>query len=420
MKSRTVALALILALAACDRAPADSQSGSAGPAMTGGNSGSSGAIQGMAGMGGTKGTAAGGAAPIQVTRQQAALAGVTFAVARRAPLRRTVRAVAMAEPNERGLGIVNARVSGWVETLYVNETGEYVRAGQPLLALYAPQLVTAQEELLLAAQVPKRAGGDSLVAAARRRLRLWEISNDQIAALERTGKPRRGLTLRSPYSGNVLEKDVIEGQMVHTGDQLFEIADLSTVWIEPAIFEDDVPLVHVGEVADVTFDAIPGRVFRGRVTFLYPELDMRTRTLKVRIEIPNPDLVVKPMMYGTARIRTIAGSGIVVPLTAVLPTGDRNLAFVVHPSGVVPVPVVVGTRGDSDVIVTAGLAPGDTVVASATFLFDSESNLAAAMQGIMLNMGMGLNMGGMKVGKAPARAKTGAMPGMPMPKEHRP
>lgn len=335
---------------------------------------------------------------IRVTRLQARLAGVTFAVAREARLERTVRAVAMAVPNERTLGIVNARVGGWVEKLYANETGRHVRKGEPLLELYAPDLVTAQEELLLARRLPGTGAGDSLVAAARRRLELWDISTDQIAELERTGAVRRTLTLRSSYPGHILEKHVIEGQAVRPGDALLRIADLSTVWIEPAIFERDIPLIRSGQLADVTFDALPGQTFHGEVTFLYPTLDERTRTLRVRMEVPNPELLIKPGMYGTVRIRATGPKGVVVPLTAVLPTGERDLAFLVRGDGVLPTEVVVGERGDAAILVLDGIAPGDTVVASATFLFDSESSLAAAMKGIMLDMGMGLDMGGMKMG----------------------
>lgn len=399
-------LVVAASLAACGGAGTARPAG--GPAMPGMESAARpGSMPAMPGMTEAARTARDSVTPIHVTSTQAALAGVTFTIAREAPLERTVRAVAMVAPNERGLGIVNARVTGWVEKLYVNETGRYVRAGEPLLELYAPELVTAEEELLLALRMPRTAGGDSLVAAARRRLKLWEISDDQIADLERSGTVRRTLTLRSPYPGNVTEKDVIEGQMVHVGDVLYRIADLSTVWVEPAIFENDISQIHVGQRATATFDAAPRRVFGGRVTFVYPELEMRTRTLKVRVEIPNPGLRLKPMMYGTVQIRARAGQGVVVPLTAVLPTGERDLAFVVRRGAVIPTPVTIGAYGDSSLIVTGGLAPGDTVVASATFLFDSESSLAAAMKGIMLNMGMGLDMGGVK-------KQAGPMPGMPM------
>ena len=336
---------------------------------------------------------------IRISARQAAFAGVSFAVARNAPLERTVRAVAMVVPDERSLGIVSARVSGWVEKLYVNETGRHVRAGEALLDLYAPDLVTAQQELLLAKRLPVMAGGDSLIASARRRLQLWGIAEEDIDVIERSGVVRRTVTIRSAYSGHVLEKRVIEGQMVHAGDRLFKIADLSIVWVEPAIFEQDIPLVRVGQRVDFRLDAVPSRGFSGRVTFLYPTLDQATRTLRVRVEVPNPNLEIKPMMYGTVRIHAQGPRGVLVPLTAVLPAGDRDLAFVVREAGVVPTEVVVGDRGDATVHILSGLLPGDTVVASATFLFDSESNLSAAMAGIMLDMGMGLDMGGMRMGE---------------------
>jgi len=337
-------------------------------------------------------------AAIRITSRQASLAGVTFAVAREAPLTRTVRAVATVVPDERRLGIVNARVDGWVERLYVEETGLWIAAGEPLLELYAPDLVTAQEELLLAMRLRGTAAGDSLVAAARRRLAYWEISDEQIARLEETGVVRRTLTLRSPFPGHVLEKHVIEGQRIRAGEDLFRVADLSNIWIEPAIFERDLPLIHVGQRAEVTFQALPTERFEGRLTFIHPVLNERTRTVRVRLELPNPGVRIKPMMYATVRIEASAPPAVVVPLTAVLPTGDRDLAFVVRGDRVVPQEVTVGDRGDTEVMVLEGIVAGDTVVASATFLFDSESSLAAAMQGIMLNMGMGLDMGGMDMG----------------------
>lgn len=358
-------------------------------------------MEGMQEMDGSDGMAMEASASIRVTARQVALAGATFAVAREGPLERTVRAVAMAVPNERALGVMNARVMGWVEKLHVNETGGLVREGEPLLELYSPDLVTAQEELLLARSLAVDAGAESLVAAARRRLKLWEISDDQIAEIERTGEVRRTLTLRSAYAGHVLKKHVIEGQMLRPGDELFEIADLSTLWIEPAIFEQDIPWVRVGTPAEITFDALPGHVFEGRVSFTYPTLDALTRTLKVRVEMRNHDFLLKPNMYGTVRIRSTGPRGVLVPLTAVLPTGEGDLAFVIRSGKVMPSQVVVANRGDGEILVTRGIAAGDTVVASATFLFDSESNLAAAMKGIMLNMGMGLDMGGMQMGDMP-------------------
>lgn len=387
----TIPMLLLASIMACG-APGGSQPPAAAEAA--GSARSQSEMTGMAGMNMS------GSGPIRISAQQVSLAGVTFAVAREAPLTRTVRAVAMAVPNERGLRIVNARVNGWVEELHADETGRFVQPAEPLLELYAPELVTTQEELLLAKRLAAATGGaDSLLAAARRRLALWDIGEDEVSEIEQSGAAKRRLTIRAPSRGHILEKHVIEGQMIHAGDRLFKIADLSSIWIEPAIFEADIPLVRVGQPAEVTFDALPGHRFQGRLTFVYPELDMQTRTLRVRVEVPNRGFLIKPMMYGVVRIVTDGPHGVIVPLPAVLPTGTRDLAFVVRQGGVVPTEVVVGSRGDSTVLLADGLAPGDTVVASATFLFDSESQLAAAMAGIMLNMGMGLDMGGMPAGQ---------------------
>ncbi len=337
--------------------------------------------------------------PLEITARQAQLAGVTFAVATRAAPERIIRAVAEVVPDERLLGEVNSRVDGWVERLLLNETGRLVHAGEPLSEIYAPALVAAQEELLLAKRLELGSENDSLVVAARRRLGLWNIDSNTVAEIEASGRPRRRLPILSPYTGHVVEKSVIEGQMVHPGDRLFRIADLSTVWVEPAIFERDLRFVAIGQRAEVRLDAFPGEVFHGHVTFVQPVLDRRTRTVRMRVEIPNPGYRLKPMMYATVTLRVRGAPGVTVPLTAVLPTGEQDLAFVFRDGGIVPTPVEVGSRGDSIITIISGVAVGDTLVASATFLFDSESSLAAAMQGLMLNMGMGLDMGGMDMGE---------------------
>lgn len=334
-------------------------------------------------------------AVIRVTARQAALEGVSYAIVRSADLDRTIRAFATVVPDESRMGIVNARVSGWIEKLYANETGRRVEAGDALFELYAPDLINAQEELLLATRLSELPGAESLVEAARRRMALWGISDSLIAEIERGGEARRTLTILSPFDGHILEKHVVEGQHIKAGETLYRIADLTNVWIEPEIFEQDIALVETGQPVEIVFDAMPGRSYQGRVAFIYPTLDPATRTLRVRVEVPNPDGAIRPMMYATVRMRIHSPSGTIVPLTAILPTGDRDLAFIVQGGGIHPVEVTVGLRGDSTVLVSDGLTPGDTVVASATFLFDSESNLAAAMAGIMLDMGMGLDMGGM-------------------------
>ncbi|PYP69380.1 MAG: efflux RND transporter periplasmic adaptor subunit [Gemmatimonadetes bacterium] len=336
----------------------------------------------------------GGGGGIPLDRAEAARLGITFARAAERPVRSSVRAVGILKYAEPNLVYVNARVGGWVEHLYADYIGKRVAQGEPLLALYSPDLVSAQEEYLLA----RRLKDDTLAGAARRRLELWDIPADQLDTLEARGTVTRTLLLRSPRSGEVTEKMVIEGQAVQAGMNLFQIADRGILWVDLAIFEQDAAAVRVGMSATVTVDALPGRTFRGRVTFIYPQLDEKTRTLTARLEVENGRGELRPGMYGAAELVTAAGRRTVsVPLTAVLPTGTKDIVFVNRGDGrFLPREVSVGQRGDSLVEIVQGLKPGEEVVASATFLLDSESNLAAAIQGIMLQMGMGLNMGGMQ------------------------
>ena len=350
----------------------------------------------MAGMPGVPGTPAAGAdaSGVPVNRTEAERLGITFARATQRPVRRSVRAVGVLKYAEPRLVYVNARVNGWVERLYADYVGKTVQASEPLLALYSPELVSAQEEYLLA----RRLKDDTLAQTARRRLLLWDIPPDQIDSLEARGTATRTLLLRAPRSGEITDKMVIEGQAVKAGDNLFQIADARVLWADLAIFEADASAVRIGTPAVIRVDALPARTFRGRVTFIYPELDPKTRTLTARVEVENSTGALRPGMYGAAELPTASRSSVSVPLTAVLPTGTRNLVFVNRGDGrFVPREVRVGLRGDSLVEIVEGLKPGDEVVASATFLLDSESNLAAAIQGLMLQMGMGLNMGGMKM-----------------------
>jgi multidrug efflux pump subunit AcrA (membrane-fusion protein) len=364
-------------------------------------------MEGMTGIEGMPGMPMPGAESLGVplTRPEAARLGITFAQASERPVRSTIRAVGVLKYAEPRLSYVNARVSGWVEGLFADYVGRPVADGEPLLALYSPELVSAQEEYLLA----RRLGDDTLAALARRRLALWDIPADQIDSLELRGTVSRTLLIRAPRAGEVSEKMVIHGQAVRAGDNLFQIADRRVLWADLAIFEQDASVVHIGSRATIRVDALPARTFPGRVTFLYPQLDERTRTLTARVEVDNPGLALRPGMYATAEVAATGRRAVSVPLAAVLPTGTRDLVFVNRGDGrFLPREVRVGLRGDSLVEIVQGLRPGDEVVAAATYLLDSESNLAAAMQGIMLQMGMGLNMGGM-------RMPGGAMPGMDTP-----
>jgi Cu(I)/Ag(I) efflux system membrane fusion protein len=238
------------------------------------------------------------------------------------------------------------------------------------------------------------------MAAARRRLLLWDVPDQELAELERRGQSRRTLELRAPRSGEIAEKMVTDGQAIQAGDNLFLIADRSILWVNVAVFEMDAPVVRIGTGVTVSVGALPGRVYPGRVTFIQPVVDEKTRTLTARVEVSNRDGQLRPGMFATVELSQAAKVVLAVPLGAVLPTGTTNLVFVNRGDGsFLPREVTVGARGDSLIEIRQGLKLGDEVVASATYLLDSESNLAAAMQGLMLQMGMGLDMGGMDAGK---------------------
>jgi len=355
--------------------------------------GESAAMQDMKGMPGMP-AASPDSSGVPINRTEAQRLGITFARASERPVQSSVRAVGVlsfAEPNR---AYVNARVGGWVEHLYADYVGKRVERGEPLLALYSPDLVSAQEEYLLA----RRLKDDTLAAGARRRLELWDIGADQIDSLEARGTATRTLLMRAPRGGEIVEKMVIDGQAVKPGDNLFLIADRRVLWVDVAIFERDAPAVRVGMRATVRVDAVPGAEFSGRLTFIQPQLDERTRTLTARLEVDNANGALRPGMYATVELNTAGRRAVTVPLAAVLPTGTHNIVFVNRGDGrFLPRDVRVGQHGDSLIEIVEGLQPGDEVIASATFLLDSESNLAAAIQGLMLQMGMGLNMGGMQM-----------------------
>jgi len=403
------ALALALGLTACRKESPATGDKPGSDAMDG--------MKGMQGMSEMEGMPAGAAAAgtdtagVPVDRASASRLGITFARAATRPIAagsRVVGTLTYAEPRRQ---YVNARVMGWVEELYADYQGKAVRKGEPLLALYAPELLSAQEEYLSA----KRLSDESLVAAARQRLELWNVPKDQIELLDRTGTAQRTLLLRAPITGEIAEKMVTEGQVVREGDNLFLIADRSTLWVELAVFENDARLLRTGAPVKLTVDALPGRTYEGRVTFINPSVDTTTRTLTARVEVANRDGSLRPGMFVMARLGGAPAQGLTVPLTAVLPTGTQQLVFVNRGDGqFVPREVQTGVRSDSLVEVVSGLKPGDEVVASATYLLDSEANLATAMQGLMLQMGMGLNMGGMTAGQRGSGAAGQEMKGMDM------
>lgn len=331
------------------------------------------------------------ARPVSLTDDQARRIGVTFATVTRGALPNTVRTIGSVGYDERLLSTVSPKVEGWVETLFVDFTGAPVRAGQPLLELYSPALVTAQEELLLAVQLKAEAEGtggthagetaDRLVAAARQRLAYWDISPAQIEAIESGGAMSRTLTLRSPASGVVIEKDVVEGTKITPGAELFRIADLSSVWVEVEIYEKDLGQVAEGTHAMVYFEAYPGESFHGNVTYVYPTVSPTSRTGRVRLELPNPEGRLKPGMYAQVELHgQVAEESLLIPRSAVLHTGDRSIVFHRMGNGQLhPMEIQTGRAEGDQIQVLSGLREGHVVVQSATFLIDAESNLGAAM-----------------------------------------
>lgn len=323
---------------------------------------------------------------VHLTAAQERALGVTYTTVERRTLTRTIRTVGRIEAAEPRIADVTPKIDGFVERLYVDATGETVRRGQPLLTIYSPMLVAAQEELLtakrLVAQLDSSAGeawrgAQGMLAAARRRLAYWDITPQQIDRLERTGEVTKALTLVSPVTGIVLEKNVLGGQQVMPGMRLYRVANLSEVWVEGDVFEQDLRFVRVGAPAHIELSAYPGEHLMGRVSFTYPTVDAASRTNRVRATVPNADGRLKPGMYATTFFEAELPDALAVPVAAVIATGERNVVFVRDAAGMlVPHEVVLGARVADQVQILGGLVEGETIVASANFLIDAESRLA--------------------------------------------
>ncbi|MGE5247807.1 MAG: efflux RND transporter periplasmic adaptor subunit [Verrucomicrobiota bacterium] len=308
-------------------------------------------------------------------------------------LKKTIRTVGRIAYDESRITTVNSKVSGWIEKLYVDTTGQEVRKGQPLIDIYSPDLVSAQQEYLIARrhfdQVKDSPFPDvvksatELLASARKRLEYWDITGAQIEKLERTGEVRKTLSLYSPFHGVVVSKAVFDGSKVMTGMELFRIADISRVWVQADVYEYELPWVKQGTPAVVTLDYIPGRTFRGTVSYLYPYLDGKTRTATARIDLVNPGVLLKPDMFAHVELSPrVGGKTILIPSDAVIRSGVRNVVFVAKGEGrFQPRDVRLGLEGEEGTVqVLSGLSPNERVVVSAQFLLDSESNLKEALQ----------------------------------------
>jgi membrane fusion protein, copper/silver efflux system len=328
-----------------------------------------------------------GLAPVTIDAQRQQLIGLHTAKAVESDLGSELRTTGRVAVDETRVRKVNVKVEGFVEKLFVDFTGKFVAKAQPLFSLYSPEFVSAQQEYLLALQTQKQltggtmqASGNDLLEAARRRLQFWDVPASELEQLEKTGEVRRTLTLRSPIGGVVTTKNVVEGARVSPADALFEITDLGSIWVLADVYESELARVKVGTEAELTLGAYQGQIYRGRVAFIDPAVDPKTRTVKVRIQFANPKGELKPEMFGEVVFKARGRKGLVVPLDAVLDSGTRKVVFVALGDGrFEPREVQTGAGSGDNVEIMSGLKAGEEVVTRANFLVDSESRLKAAL-----------------------------------------
>jgi Cu(I)/Ag(I) efflux system membrane fusion protein len=325
--------------------------------------------------------------------------GVTYAVVERGSLAADVRAVGIVAYDETRVKTIAPKIDGYVEQLFVSFTGQPVEENDSLLRVYSPMLVTAQEELLLAKKlVADVANGnaeavrnaESLLAGARRRLKYWDVPDEDVARVERTGQVQKSLILRSPLRGVVVEKKVQSGQRIMAGDAVYQVADLHEVWLEGEVFERDLGAIRLGQSVVAEFASMPGRPREGRIVYVASSVSPETRTTNVRVALANHDMSLKPGMYASIHIHGESRANVLtVPRSAVLVTGQRVLVFVKGADGMlVPREVELGATTDDRVEILRGARAGETVVSSATFLVDAESNLGSALTAIAAMPGM--------------------------------
>src|SRR5579862_2600908 len=328
-------------------------------------------------------------APIRITPERRQMIGLKFAIVARKDVSDRLETTGNIEADERLQGYVQTRFAGWIEKVFANSTYQYVHRGQPLFTIYSPDLMSTESEYLLAIDARKRVAdstvadvttdASSLVDSAAERLRLWGVSPREIARLERERTVRRAVEIDSPMSGYVVERNALPNMYVQPDTRLFTITDLSKVWIYAAVFQDELGKVQRGDPATVTVDAYPGIHFNGHVDFIWPQIDLATRTAKVRCEFDNPTGKLFPGMFARVVLDLPMGDQIVIPDTAVLRTGTHNVAFIDRGDGyLTPAEIELGAHVGDDFIVLKGLRPGRQIVSSANFLIDSESQLQAA------------------------------------------
>jgi len=328
-----------------------------------------------------------------VSAEKQQITGVRYGRVEYRNLERNIRTVGRMEFDEKKISTVNPKIGGWIEELYVDYTGKMVRKGQPLLSIYSPELVSAQEEVLLALKAKKilsaspitdvAEGGDRLLQGARRRLLFWDITPKQIETLEQTGEIKKSMVLYAPVDGFVMEKMAFKGMSIMPGTALFKIGDLSTIWVVADIYEYELPFIKIGDKATITLAYFPGETFEGTATYIYPSLDPKTRTAKVRFDLPNPEFKLKPEMWANVELKIPLGRKLVVPEDAVMDSGTMQMVFVDRGQGHFESRhVQVGSKVQGYYEVQSGLKEGERVVTSANFLIDSESQLRGGMAGM--------------------------------------
>lgn len=340
-----------------------------------------------------------GYAPIKIAPRIQQRIGMTVGAVQRKPLRMSVNTVGIVHPNETKTARIHLRANGWIEELFVNFTGQQVEKGEPLLSIYSPDFLTAQDEYLIARRAenlaPNGQGGPSLARAVLQKLTLLGISDDEIRRLQTQGESQVNLTLRSPITGTVLEKNVLEGDYITPERELYVVGDLSTVWVQAKAYQYELPHVELGMPAYVTVPGLSARRHEGKVIFIQPTVEEATRTVQVRVELPNPDGLLKPNMFVEVEIEHEMGEGLLVPVSAVFRTGKRDIVFRAQKNDhFEPVEVQISPITFSEHYhVLKGLEAADRIITSANFLIDSESRLRAGGMAVMPGM-EGMEMGG--------------------------
>jgi len=328
--------------------------------------------------------------PIQLSPERLQSIGVKFGVVERKNIKDTIRTTGTVAIDERRVSYVQSRISGHIEQVFADATYQYVKKGQPLFTLHSPELITAEREYLLARQNAKNlsqssipgvaTGVSSLLDSSRERLMQWDISPQEISRLESTGQVEDTLTIQSPVSGYITERTALPNMMVQLDTRLYTIADLSSVWVLAQVFQNDLGRIKSGLPAALTVDSYPGRVFRGMVDFIYPDVDLSTRTARARLVFSNPNLTLSPGMFVNVSVDVSMGKQLTIPVGGVLQSGSRQIVFVDRGSGYLePREVQLGPQANEEYIILKGLKAGERIVTSANFLIDSESQLQAAI-----------------------------------------